>query len=66
VKGNGGIPGIDGMTVDDLPGYLKQHWLEIREQLLSGAYQPQPYVGWKSRSRTEACGNLAFLGAWIE
>ena len=31
VKGNGGSPGIDGMTVDDLPGYLKQHWLEIRE-----------------------------------
>ena len=42
VKGNGGSPGIDGMTVDDLPGYLKQHWLEIREQLLSGTYQPQP------------------------
>ena len=30
------------MTVDDLTGYLKQHWLEIREQLLSGTYQPQP------------------------
>ena len=42
VKRNGGSPGIDGMTVDELPGYLKQHWLEIREQLLSGTYQPQP------------------------
>jgi len=42
VKRNGGSPGIDGMTVDDLTGYLKQHWLEIREQLLSGTYQPQP------------------------
>jgi RNA-directed DNA polymerase len=42
VKGNGGSPGIDGMTVDDLTGYLKQHWLTIREQLLSGTYQPQP------------------------
>jgi len=28
VKENGGSPGIDGMTVDDLTGYLKQHWLE--------------------------------------
>ena len=28
VKRNGGSPGIDGMTVDELPGYLKQHWLE--------------------------------------
>jgi len=42
VKRNGGSPGIDGMTVDELPGYLKQHWLDIREQLLSGTYQPQP------------------------
>ena len=42
VKGNGGSPGIDGMTVDDFTGYLKQHWLAIREQLLNGTYQPQP------------------------
>ena len=42
VKRNGGSPGIDGMTVDDLTDYLKQHWLEIREQLLSETYQPQP------------------------
>jgi RNA-directed DNA polymerase len=42
VKGNQGSPGIDGMTVDELPGYLQQHWLEIREQLLTGTYQPQP------------------------
>jgi RNA-directed DNA polymerase len=42
VKANGGSPGIDGMTVDDLTGYLKQHWPAIREQLLSGTYQPQP------------------------
>ena len=42
VKGNKGSPGIDGMTVDELPGYLQQHWLEIREQLLKGTYQPQP------------------------
>ena len=41
-KGNGGTPGINGMTVDELPGYLKLHWLEIREQLLSGTYQLQP------------------------
>ena len=42
VKGNGGSPGIDGMTVDDFADYLKQHWITIREQLLSGIYQPQP------------------------
>jgi RNA-directed DNA polymerase len=42
VKANKGSPGVDGMTVHDLPGYLKQHWPEIREQLLSGTYKPQP------------------------
>jgi hypothetical protein len=42
VKGNKGSPGVDGMTVDELPEYLKQHELEIGEQLRSGTYQPQP------------------------
>jgi RNA-directed DNA polymerase len=42
VKVNKGSPGVDGMTVHDLPGYLKQHWPAIREQLLSGTYTPQP------------------------
>src|ERR1019366_4789571 len=42
VKANKGSPGVDGMKVRDLPGYLKQHWPAIREQLLSGTYEPQP------------------------
>jgi RNA-directed DNA polymerase len=33
VKANKGSPGIDGMTIGDLAGYLKQHWPRIREQL---------------------------------
>ncbi len=42
VKANKGSPGIDGMKVSELPGYLKQHWPAIREQLMSGTYRPQP------------------------
>jgi len=42
VKANKGSAGVDGMTVHDLPGHLKQHWPAIREQLLSGTYRPQP------------------------
>src|SRR5438552_4665036 len=42
VKANKGNPGVDGMTVDELPEYLKQHELEIGEQLRNGTYQPQP------------------------
>src|SRR2546428_9993152 len=42
VKANKGSPGMDGMTVQQLPDYLKEHWPAIREQLLSGTYRPQP------------------------
>jgi group II intron reverse transcriptase/maturase len=42
VRQNQGAPGIDGMTVDELPGYLRDHWLEIRAQLVAGSYCPQP------------------------
>jgi RNA-directed DNA polymerase len=42
VKANKGGPGIDGMRVEELPGYLKQHWPMVRAQLLAGTYQPQP------------------------
>ena len=42
VKANKGSPGIDGMTVDQLSGHLKEHWPAIREQLLGGTYKPQP------------------------
>jgi RNA-directed DNA polymerase len=42
VKANRGSAGIDGMKVSELPGYLKQHWPALREQLLGGTYRPQP------------------------
>lgn len=42
VESNRGAPGTDGMTVKDLRSYLKEHWLEIRAALESGAYKPTP------------------------
>lgn len=42
VRKNKGGPGIDGMTVDELPDWLKEHWPRVREDLLAGTYQPQP------------------------
>ena len=42
VRSNKGSAGVDGMTVDGLPDYLRQHWPTIREQLLMGIYEPQP------------------------
>jgi len=42
VQANKGAPGVDGMTVRQLPKYLKRHWPKTRKQLLAGTYQPQP------------------------
>jgi len=42
VRSNGGGPGVDGMSVEALPDYLRREWPKIREQLLSGSYRPQP------------------------
>jgi RNA-directed DNA polymerase len=42
VMQNGGSPGVDGMTVEALPGFLIHHWSSIRESLLKGTYRPQP------------------------
>ena len=42
VRSNKGAPGIDGMTVEELTAYLKEHWTRIREELLEGGYEPQP------------------------
>jgi RNA-directed DNA polymerase len=42
VKANKGSAGVDGMTVGEITGYLKQHWPAIREQLLNGTYEPKP------------------------
>src|SRR5512134_2887547 len=41
VRANQGSPGVDAMRVDDLPDFLKAHWLAIKDQLLQGTYQPQ-------------------------
>jgi group II intron reverse transcriptase/maturase len=40
VQQNKGSPGVDGLTVDELPAFLTRHWPTIREQLLTGRYQP--------------------------
>ena len=44
VKRNKGAAGVDGMTVDELASYLRDHWPTIRIQLLDGTYRPQPVL----------------------
>ena len=42
VERNRGAAGVDGMEVSQLRSYLREHWAEIREQILSGNYEPRP------------------------
>jgi RNA-directed DNA polymerase len=44
VKMNKGSAGIDRMTVKEMSDYLKEHWPEIRGQVLKGIYKPQPVL----------------------
>lgn len=44
VKKNKGAPGVDGMTVDELEGYLVINKDEITQQIRQRKYQPQPVL----------------------
>ena len=41
VKRNGGAAGIDGMTVDEMLSYLREHREELLEELYLGKYKPK-------------------------
>ena len=49
---NKGSAGVDGMTVNELKPFLQMHWAQIKEQLLSGRYEPQPVL--RVEIRTES------------
>jgi len=40
VVGNKGAPGVDQMTTGDLKTYLQKHWLQIKDEMLAGIYEP--------------------------
>ena len=42
VVSNGGAGGVDGRSVDDLEHQIREDWPRIREELLSGTYEPSP------------------------
>src|SRR3974390_701980 len=42
VRQNKGGPGVDGMTIAGAKAFLREHWPNIRSELLSGTYEPQP------------------------
>ncbi len=59
VRSNKGAPGVDGMTVDQLPSYLRRHWPKIHESLLKGTYKPFPV---RRKEIPKANGGVRLLG----
>ncbi len=59
VQAHQGAPGIDGMTVEELPAYLRQAWPSIREQLLNATDEPAPV---RAVSRPKPGGGTRRLG----
>jgi RNA-directed DNA polymerase len=45
VKANKGAPGVDGMTVSDLRGWIADNRHRLIVSLLDGSYRPQPVRG---------------------
>jgi len=42
VEANQGAAGVEGREVSQLRSYLREHWAEIKEQILNGSYEPRP------------------------
>jgi len=59
VCGNKGAPGVDGMKTDQLLDYLKIHWPKINQDLLKGAFKPQPV---KRKEIPKPDGGVRLLG----
>ena len=45
VLDNKGAPGIDGMTVEQLPQYFLTNLPQIKDSIINGSYNPKPVKG---------------------
>jgi RNA-directed DNA polymerase len=69
VRQNQGSAGVDGMTVDELGSYLRDVWPRIREELLTGRYQPsvvRQHAIPKSDGRMRTLGIPTVLDRFIQ
>lgn len=42
VRANQGAAGVDGITIDDFPAYIRERWPSVKQALLDGTYRPLP------------------------
>jgi RNA-directed DNA polymerase len=70
VERNGGAPGIDGMTSEELREHLRQNGEKIRAKLLAGTYVPSPVrrveIPKPDGKGTRLLGIPTVLDRWIQ
>ncbi|MBU5426928.1 group II intron reverse transcriptase/maturase [Tissierella pigra] len=44
VYSNKGVAGVDGITVDEIDGYIRKNWKEIKVEIKERRYKPQPVL----------------------
>ena len=44
VYANKGAGGVDGITINELAEYMKEHWKSIKQQIRERKYKPQPVL----------------------
>jgi RNA-directed DNA polymerase len=42
VRANKGAAGVDGITIDVFPEWMRVHWPEIQQDIQEGTYHPSP------------------------
>lgn len=42
VYANKGVPGVDGITVDELESHMRKYYDHLKQKLRNGTYKPQP------------------------
>ena len=42
VRSNKGAPGVDNISIEQFPKWVRPQWNDIKQQLLEGAYNPSP------------------------
>ena len=62
VKSNRGSAAIDGITVKQLPAYLRERRPALRDQLLSGTCKPQPV---RRVGIPKSGGGVRKLDSWV-
>ena len=65
VEKNAGAPGSDGLRVDELRSYLKDHWLETRASLDAETYRPMPVPRVEIPKPDVGCAYWASRRCWI-